>query len=102
MQPKAGLIVQKRPMWCQYQMFTGESTGRLSKNYSILQENTTYCNGYLFYRDTNGEEEEELGTLYANEVKEVCDKLEKEGRKPGCYIAESLQSCGGRCTQFFL
>jgi len=39
---------------------------------------------------------EDLGELYANEVKEVIDKLHSQGKKPGGFIAESLQSCGGQ------
>jgi hypothetical protein len=41
--------------------------------------------------------DEELGVLYANDVKEIIEQLAAEGRKPSSFIAESLQSCGGRC-----
>ena len=34
--------------------------------------------------------------MYANEVKDIIDKLQAEGKSPGCFIAESLQSCGGQ------
>lgn len=34
--------------------------------------------------------------MYANDVKEIIDKMQSEGKKPGCFIAESLQSCGGQ------
>ena len=37
-----------------------------------------------------------MGALYASEVKAICDKLVATGEKPGCFIAESLQSCGGQ------
>ena len=39
---------------------------------------------------------EDLGKKYANEVKDIIDKLQAEGKSPGCFIAESLQSCGGQ------
>ena len=39
---------------------------------------------------------EDMGVLYASEVKGICDKLAAGGEKPGCFIAESLQSCGGQ------
>ena len=39
---------------------------------------------------------EDLGKMYANEVKDIIDKLQAEGKSPGCFIAESLQSCGGQ------
>lgn len=34
--------------------------------------------------------------MYANEVKEIINQLHLEGKKPGGFIAESLQSCGGQ------
>lgn len=34
--------------------------------------------------------------MYADEIKSVVDALAKEGKKPACFIAESLQSCGGQ------
>lgn len=34
--------------------------------------------------------------MYAGDVKAVCEKLKNQGKKPGCFIAESLQSCGGK------
>ena len=37
-----------------------------------------------------------MGKLYANDVKEIIEELEKEGKKLGGFIAESLQSCGGQ------
>ena len=39
--------------------------------------------------------DEDLARLYANDVKDICDKLKDNGKKPGCFIAEGLQSCGG-------
>ena len=39
---------------------------------------------------------EDLGKMYANEVKIIIEKMQAEGKKPGCFIAESLQSCGGQ------
>ena len=38
---------------------------------------------------------EDLGLLYANDVKEIIAKMAKDGKKPSAFIAESLQSCGG-------
>ena len=37
-----------------------------------------------------------MGKMYANEVKTIIEKMQAEGKKPGCFIAESLQSCGGQ------
>ena len=37
----------------------------------------------------------DMGALYAQDVKNICDKLSSNGKKPACFIAESLQSCGG-------
>ena len=37
----------------------------------------------------------DMGALYAEDVKGICDKLSANGKKPACFIAESLQSCGG-------
>jgi ethanolamine-phosphate phospho-lyase len=39
---------------------------------------------------------EDLGVLYANEVKEIIEKMKAQGKKPSAFIAESLQSCGGK------
>jgi len=39
----------------------------------------------------------DMAELYAMDVKDICDKLASKGMKPGCFIAESLQSCGGKC-----
>ena len=47
------------------------------------------------YRDTD-HPGQDMGKLYADEVKQICDKLKADGLKPGCFIAESLQSCGGK------
>ena len=37
----------------------------------------------------------DMGALYAQDVQDICDKLSSKGEKPSCFIAESLQSCGG-------
>lgn len=42
--------------------------------------------------------DEELSQLYANEVVQLVEKAEKNGRKICLFIAESLQSCGGQIT----
>ena len=34
--------------------------------------------------------------MYADEVKDIIEKMQAEGKSPGCFIAESLQSCGGQ------
>jgi 4-aminobutyrate aminotransferase-like enzyme len=47
----------------------------------------------------------DMGALYAADVKEICDKLDADGKKPSCFIGESLQSCGGQvqiCALSFL
>lgn len=38
----------------------------------------------------------DLSKLYSDSVKEECDALKAEGTGPSCFIAESLQSCGGK------
>ncbi|CAI9725976.1 ethanolamine-phosphate phosphoprotein-lyase [Octopus vulgaris] len=48
------------------------------------------------YQDCNFPENADLGQMYADEIKSVVDALAKEGKKPACFIAESLQSCGGQ------
>ena len=53
---------------------------------------------YLFlnlFRDVD-HPNEDMGKLYAQDVKDICDKLAANGKKPSCFIAESLQSCGGK------
>ncbi|KAG5684646.1 hypothetical protein PVAND_013864 [Polypedilum vanderplanki] len=47
------------------------------------------------YRDSDYPECE-LGEMYANDVKEIIENVEKEGRGIAAFIAESLQSCGGQ------
>ncbi|KAJ8948390.1 hypothetical protein NQ314_008430 [Rhamnusium bicolor] len=48
------------------------------------------------YRDTHYKKEE-IGKLYANEIKEICEKIQKEKGNGICaFIAESLVSCGGQ------
>jgi len=39
---------------------------------------------------------EDMGKLYAKDVEDIIANLDKKGRKPSCFIAESLQSCGGQ------
>lgn len=39
---------------------------------------------------------DKIGELYADEVKEICENLKKDGKGVCAYIAESLQSCGGQ------
>ena len=47
-----------------------------------------------FYRDVD-HPGADMGALYAQDVRNICDKLSEQGKKPSCFIAESLQSCGG-------
>eukprot|EP00095_Tigriopus_kingsejongensis_P000009 maker-scaffold342_size201858-snap-gene-1.16 protein:Tk00009 transcript:maker-scaffold342_size201858-snap-gene-1.16-mRNA-1 annotation:"5-phosphohydroxy-l-lysine phospho-lyase" len=39
---------------------------------------------------------EDMGEKYAQDVKDICDRLRAQDKVPGCFIAESLQSCGGQ------
>ncbi|XP_064599856.1 5-phosphohydroxy-L-lysine phospho-lyase-like [Liolophura sinensis] len=39
---------------------------------------------------------EDLGLKYAEDVRAIINSLQSKGRKLGCYIAESMQSCGGQ------
>ena len=41
-------------------------------------------------------DEETLATLYANEIVQLVENAEKNGRKICLFLAESLQSCGGQ------
>ncbi|XP_052069755.1 5-phosphohydroxy-L-lysine phospho-lyase-like isoform X1 [Mytilus californianus] len=47
------------------------------------------------YRDCDYPEDN-MGHLYANEVKAVIDKLKKEKKQVSMFIAESMQSCAGQ------
>ncbi|KAK4883323.1 hypothetical protein RN001_006642 [Aquatica leii] len=47
------------------------------------------------YRDTSYSEEE-LGHLYAEEVKEICKDVCSNGKGVSAFIAESFLSCGGQ------
>ena len=47
------------------------------------------------FRDSD-HQGEDLGQLYADEVKKIIDKMQEQDKHPGCFIAESLQSCGGQ------
>jgi len=48
------------------------------------------------HRDTDHPPGTDMGKVYADQVKDICDKLRSQGSKPSCFIAESLQSCGGQ------
>lgn len=39
---------------------------------------------------------EKLGHLYANQIKEICDKILENGDGACAFIAESMLSCGGQ------
>ena len=54
---------------------------------------------FLQYRDDD-HPGKDMAELYAMDVKDICDKLVSKGMKPGCFIAESLQSCGGKCKEY--
>jgi len=47
------------------------------------------------HRDTD-HPGQDMAEVYADHVKNICDKLSAQGSKPSCFIAESLQSCGGQ------
>ena len=47
------------------------------------------------YRDTQYPGED-LGQKYADDVKELIDCIQAKGRQVSCFIAESMQSCGGQ------
>lgn len=49
------------------------------------------------YRDSD-HSEEELVDLYVNEVVQVVEKAEQNGRKICMFMIESLQSCGGQVS----
>lgn len=38
----------------------------------------------------------DLGEMYGEEIHDICNKVQSEGRGICAYIAESLQSCGGQ------
>ncbi len=40
--------------------------------------------------------EEELCDLYAQEIVDIVERAERNGRKIALFLAESLQSCGGQ------
>ena len=48
----------------------------------------------IHYRDVDNPGKD-MGEMYAQDVKDICDKLSAKGMNPSCFIAESLQSCGG-------
>ncbi|XP_071107768.1 ethanolamine-phosphate phospho-lyase-like isoform X1 [Haliotis cracherodii] len=39
---------------------------------------------------------EELGQKYADDIKDIIDDIHKDGKNVSCYLAESIQSCGGQ------
>ncbi|XP_022909494.1 alanine--glyoxylate aminotransferase 2-like [Onthophagus taurus] len=39
---------------------------------------------------------EDLADIYANEIKEICENVQKDGKGICAYIAESMLSCGGQ------
>ena len=79
--------------WPQCQTFTVEN---ISKNYSfIIIFILPKLLSTLLFRDKDFPGQD-MGALYANDVKEIIDQMQLEGKKPGCFIAESLQSCGGQ------
>ncbi|XP_052262359.1 5-phosphohydroxy-L-lysine phospho-lyase-like [Dreissena polymorpha] len=39
---------------------------------------------------------EDLGEKYANEVRDICKVILGRGKNVACFIAESMQSCGGQ------
>ena len=39
---------------------------------------------------------EDMGALYAGDVRRLCEESAARGGGVACYIAESLQSCGGQ------
>ncbi|KAF5300152.1 hypothetical protein FQR65_LT09243 [Abscondita terminalis] len=47
------------------------------------------------YRDTS-HSEEELGHLYAEDVKAICQNVRNKGKGISAFIAESFLSCGGQ------
>lgn len=47
------------------------------------------------YRDCD-HPEDDLGLLYANEVKEAIETMKKKKKQVSFFIAESMQSCAGQ------
>lgn len=80
------------PTWPQCQTFTVEN---ISKNSFIILFILPKLLSTLLFRDKDFPGQD-MGALYANDVKEIIDQMQLEGKKPGCFIAESLQSCGGQ------
>lgn len=48
------------------------------------------------YRDIDYPSGSDMAEIYANDVKEIIENLQKEGKGVAGFIAESLQSCGGQ------
>ena len=47
------------------------------------------------YRDCDYPDQD-LGKKYANDIKDILNVIEGKGRQVSCFIAESMQSCGGQ------
>ncbi|XP_074025702.1 alanine--glyoxylate aminotransferase 2-like isoform X2 [Leptinotarsa decemlineata] len=47
------------------------------------------------YRDSEYQKEE-IGQLYADEVRDICTKIQEDGNGVCAFIAESMVSCGGQ------
>lgn len=47
------------------------------------------------YRDAD-HPDDDLAALYANDVKQIIETIQQNGRGVAGYIAETLQSCGGQ------
>ena len=70
----------------------------VTKTVIVTRENMDSTN--LICRDVD-HPGEDMGALYAQEVRNICAKLLSQGKKPSCFIAESLQSCGGTSIDIF-
>ena len=76
-----------------YSYFVNFAFGKINVNI-ISRRIRGRCNGFNTFRDVD-HPGKDMGALYAQDVKNICEKLKSKGMKPGCFIAESLQSCGG-------
>ena len=50
----------------------------------------------LYYHRDKDFPGQDMGVLYASDIEAVCQRLKSRGKKPGAFIAESLQSVGGQ------
>ena len=48
------------------------------------------------HRTSEYDDEEEITSLYVQDVIDLVENAEKNGRKICMFVAESLQSCGGQ------